>query len=613
MTKIYDSPARPWAWGPLLGNDIVAQQAQALVQRYDLLDALAAGGQIRRDLDPTTTADPRLREVIARQLVRWVDFEPVEGEPDRGWPIPQGVRHEALCYSSWLDSMRTADGTIAGRRVFALPDSAAEFARQFYVRSGIRVGANKTVDPTGLAPEFQHGFRFTPIVVGEVAMSLRASGPAGDRAFRHLMSREYEAACDVDRRLLDPHAFLKAVGFEDGAIVAFERLDEIARIGMIVREVQWLAPAGIKLRGLLEAANNPAFVATNSIAPGVAYAPDLAAALASDPAMLALCDYLAVGTDVLASWRNAVVANRGTFHPGFRPAAWLAGGSIESDTAAALCWMVDVRTAFLSVFDPPRCGKAQESALQNDSVAKFCGLSNFCNNLAAALMADSSEWRPVGAPRGKRPQGTVAKVKPDDVRVSIAKIVEHLGRDGTPVYAGVQTVHTGAALSKLMLPQRPFHGSAARGDDSMWRSRYRDRPFWFRFQDPNTTWFTQLTMRQHDRNTLRSAIHDLRKLTIADLDWAPSKLTARIVADLATGVSALTVNPAFSRSIKKLTRLNALIAEAEKVWHSYSPDRQKRIKKMIDQGIYHYGLRNIPQIRSFSARWRRRKAKRKKR
>lgn len=611
MTKIYDSPAPPWPWGPLLGNDIVAQQAEALVQRYDLLDALAAGGEVRRDLDPTTPADPRLREVIARQLLRWVDFEPVGGEPDRGWPIPQGVRLEALCYSSSLDSMRTADGTIAGRRVFALPNSAAEFARQFYVRSGIRVGVNKTVDPNGLAPEFQHSFRFTPLIVGEVAMCLRRGSTSADLAFRLLMSRHYNAACDADPRLFDPHPLLQASGFEDAAIVAFERLDEIARIGMIVREVETLAVAGIKLRALLEAANDPAFVAANSTAPGVAYAPALATALANDPAMLALCDYLAVGTDVLASWRNAVVADCGVFHVGFRPAAFLVGGSIESDTAAALSWMVDVRTAFLSAFEPRRVGREQESALQNDSIAKFYGLSNFRANLAAALMADFNATRPCGAPRGKRLQGTTGKNRPDDVRESLASITAHIGRDGNPAYAGLQTVRTGAPLGRIMLPKRLADGSAARADDSMCRDRYRDWPFWMRFQSPGPLWYAQLSMRQRDRKALGRAIDNLRELTIANLNLAPSRLTARVIADLATGVCAISINPAFTRSMRALVAFNGRIVRAEKRWNTLSATRQWAIAALAQFLNFTHGRRWTEQIEAISnpARLRKRKEK----
>lgn len=145
MTSIYNTPARPWAFGLLTATDIVGQQAEALVQRYDLLDALAAGGLIRRDLDLSSSPDQRLAEVTARQLVTWVDYvpEPKAGTGDRTspnddhWPIPQGLRLEALCYSPWLDGLRAPDGRVAGKRIFTLPDSASAFARDFHIRAGL--------------------------------------------------------------------------------------------------------------------------------------------------------------------------------------------------------------------------------------------------------------------------------------------------------------------------------------------------------------------------------------------------------------------------------------------------------------------------------------------
>ncbi len=612
MSALYDTPARPWAFGPFVGRDIVAQQAEALVQRYDLLDALAAGGQVRRDLDPWSPADPRLRDVIGCQLVPWVDYVPDAGAPDNGWPIPQGVRVEALCYSSWLDPLRASDGTIEGKQVFPLPRTAIEFAQQFYVRSGIQV--TRVIDYQrvyGLDAEFEHAFRFTPLVAGEVAVSLRRAGGQAERAFRLLMSREFEASCDADPRLLVPHPILQAGGFKDQAIVAFERLAEISRIGMTVREVDRFAAGGCTLRTLLERANDAAFVAANSVAPGVAYAPQLGAALAADPALLALCDYLAVGTDVLASWRKAVIAERGTFQAGFRPAAWLAGGSIYSDTAFALSWMVDVRTAFLSAFDPPRASTAKPSALHNDMLAKFYGLTNFRSNLASALMADFTHKRSVGAPTGPRGQGPTAKNTPHDVRESIGEIVNQLGRDGRPENTRLNAVRVGAPLSRVMLPKRPVAGSAARADDGLWRCRYRDQPFWARFQNPDASWFAQLSMRPRDRETLRGAITDLRSLALADLDWAPSSLTAKVVADLATGVSAISINPAFTRSIRRLVRLNGLMVRAENRWTTLRPVRRMAIATLARFGSFTHGRRKIENTESLSnpARLRKRKSK----
>lgn len=615
MTVIYDSPARPWAWGPLAGTDIVARQAEALVQRYDLLDAVGAGGRVRRDLDPSTIADPRLRDVIVRQLVQWVDYEPELGAQDEGFPIPQGVRVESLCNSAWIDLLRAADGTIDGKRVFALPNSASEFARQFYVRSGIRLGFNKIANPRGLEDEFQHAFSFTPLVVGEVAMTLRKpsddsiSIEQADRTFRLLMSREFTAAYHEDKRLRAPHPLLQACGFDGPAIVAFERLSEISRSGMIVREVESFAQVGKVLRRLLERANAPAFVKANTSAPGVAYSPKLKNALASNQAMRALCELLAVGTDVLASVRNGAVANRGIFHPKLAPEAFLAHGSIETDIVTALAYMVDVRIAFLSAFESPRSSTVHNSALNNDILGKFYGLTNFRANLASTLMEDFSHTRSPG-PNTNKPRG---KDQPDDVRESIAEIVNHLGRDGQAAGAGINAVQAGAQLSRIMLPKRFEDGAAARGDDSMWRNRYRDWSFWMRFQSPGPLWYAQLWMRPRDREALRRAIDDLRKLLITNLDWAPSSLTARVTADLATGVSAISINPAFARSMRALVEFNGRIVRAEKRWNALSAARQWAIAVLAQLRNFTHGLRGIEKIEAMSnpARLQNRKGKQK--
>jgi hypothetical protein len=587
---LYDTPARPWAFGPLLGTDVVARQAEALVQRYDLLEALADGSGMRRDLDPGSLIDPRLSEAMVRQLVPWVDYAPDDAAAlDGGWPIPQGVRLETLCYSPWLDPFRAADGSIGGKRVFTLPRSADEFARQFRTRSGIALLLNA---------EFQDSFHLTPLVVGEVAMDLRKSNPS-PRAFRLLMSRHFEQACEEDQRLRDPHPLLVMRGFRAPAIVAFERLAELERIGAIVREVGRHAAAGAKLRTLLESANAPEFIASHSTAPGVAYSQEIAAALASDPALLTLCDYLAVGTDVLASWRNAVTASRGTFHEGFRPAAILAGGSIASDTAAALVWMVDVRTAFISALRT-RIPRSRQSALDNDVLFKWYGLTNHHANLVSALMSDFAPERPSGRPKA----GTPAKQGADEVRASLAAIANWIGGDGKPSHAGVNAIREGAGLSKFILPSRGTHGSAARADDSLWRARYRDQPFWARFQNPDRTWYAELAMRPSDRLALRQALLDLRRLALGHMPWAPSKLTARVVADLATGVSALSVNPAFARSITRLVRLNRLIAKAEAAWNRLPAGRRRRIEQMRKLGREHaLGLREIPGTRSLTVRF----------
>ena len=173
----------------------MTRQAEALVQRYDLLDALKVAGEPRRDLTLPDGIDPRLRDQTAHQLVRWVDYEPSRGGPDtdEGWPTPAGVRVEALCYSPALDGLKV-DGLIGGGKVFPLPGDVAEFARQFHVRSGVYAAD----------AAFQEAFRFTPLVVGEVAMTLRMSVQDPGPAFLLLMSRHFDAAYALDERLRAP-------------------------------------------------------------------------------------------------------------------------------------------------------------------------------------------------------------------------------------------------------------------------------------------------------------------------------------------------------------------------------------------------------------------------
>lgn len=619
MTDLYDTPARPWAFGPLIATDIVTRQAEALVQRYDLLDALAAGGEERRDLDRGSAADHRLAEVIARQLVPWVDYIPdatglaAGGDTScmtpEGWPIPQGIRLEALCYSPWLDRLRAPDGTIDGKRVFPVPDTAEAFAEQFLLRAGLAGNFNP---PTSDA--LRDVFHLTPLAVGTAAMEMRVD-PERQRAFLLLISRHFEAALAADSRLRAPHPALEACGFTGPAIIAFERLAELERAGAIVREVERHAHAGAVLRPLLEAANDPAFIAAadNPIS-GVAWSQDIADALAADPALRTLCEYLAVGTDVLASWYNAAAARRGTFHSGFRPAAALGHGLIDSDIGAALTTMVDVRTAFLSVFrDAPDTGPgSRQSALRNDILFKWYGLTGAHDNLGAALIADFGAVRPVG----KRSSAAPSKIidDDDDVRRTLAPVVARLGRGGTArrtaspgrkantAKGSLNAVRNGAWLSGLRLPARGKPGAAARADESLWRDRYKDVALWRLMQDPDSAALSELGLRPTDAKRLQGAMIELGRLVIAPVFRGRSELTARVMCDLATAVSALSVNPAFAQAILQLALANANFTRAHGGKSHNMSERRKRIRAELEhRGLTgDLGLRHIPGLDGFT-------------
>jgi hypothetical protein len=614
MTDLYTTPARPWAFGPFVGTDIVSRQAEALVQRYDLLDALAAGGDERRDLDAASAEDHRLAEVIARQLVPWVDYIPdrpsmaaggdLSCMTQEGWPIPAGVRLEALCYSPWLDRLRAPDGTIGGKRVFPVPDTARAFAEQFQLRAGIA---------GNLDAELRDGFHLTPRAVGAVAMDIRGHAEHPPRAFLLLLSRHFEAALTADDRLGRAHPALEACGFTEPAITAFERLAELERAGAIVREVERHAHAGAVLRPLLEAANDPAFIAAaNSPIPGVAWSQDIADALAADPALRTLCEYLAVGTDVLASWYNAAAARRGTFHIGFRPAAALGHGLIDSDIGAALATMVDVRTAFLSVFrDAPVTGPgSRQSALRNDILFKWYGLTGAHDNLGAALIADFGAVRPVG----KRSSTTPRKIIDDDVRRALALVVARLGRGGPVQRAGgpgpksntgknsLNAVRNGAWLSRLHLPARGKPGAAARADESLWRDRYKDVALWRLMQDPDSAALGELGLRPKDAKRLQGAMIEFERLVIAPLFRGQSELTARLMCDLATAVSALAVNPVFAQAILRLALANAKSTRADGGKSRNMSEPRKRIRAELEQRGFtgDLGLRHIPGIDGFT-------------
>ncbi|WP_066663837.1 MULTISPECIES: hypothetical protein [unclassified Sphingomonas] len=616
MTDLYDAPARPWAFGPFVGTDIVTRQTEALIQRYDLLDALAAGGEERRDLDPDSAADHRLAEVIARQLVPWVDYIPdrtsmaAGGDSScitqEGWPIPQGVRLEALCYSPWLDRLRAPDGTVEGKRVFRLPHTAQEFAEQFQLRAGIAIN---------LDAELRDGFHLTPSAVGTVAMDIRGHAEHPPRAFLLLLSRHFEAALAADNRLGRAHPALEACGFTRPAIVAFERLAELERAGAIVREVELHAHAGAVLRPLLEAANDPAFIAAaNGPIPGVAWSQDIADALAADPALHTLCEYLAVGTDVLASWYNAAAARRGTFHIGFRPAAALGHGLIDSDICAAMATMVDVRTAFLSVFrDAPVTGPgSRQSALRNDILFKWYGLTGANDNLGAALIADFGAVRPVGRRSSAAPSKIIDH--DDDVRRTLATIVARLGRGGAAQRTAgpgrksntakdsLNAVRNGAWLSRLYLPARGKPGAAARADESLWRDRYKDIALWRFMQYPDPAALSELGLRPTDAKRLQHAMIEFKRLVIDPHFHAPSELTARLMCDLATAVSPLSVNPAFAQAILQLALANANFTRAHGGKSRNMSERRKRVRAELEhRGLAgDLGLRYIPGLDGFT-------------
>lgn len=611
MTPIYDTPARPWAFGPLTETDIVGQQAEALVRRYDLLDALAAEGSIRRDLDRSSPPDPRLIEEMARQLVAWVDYVPEPGAgdseaitPHNGWPIPQGVRLEALCYSPWLDGLRAPDGTVAGKRVFTLPDSADAFARDFHIRAGL---------PLGLDAELRDSFRLTPLAAGEVAMDIRGKRDQPSRAFLLLMCRHFEAARAVDVRLARPHPALIDRGYPGPAIVAFERLADLERAGAIVREVERHADAGAKLRPLLDAANDPAFVAAaQTNIPGVAWSQPLADLLMADPAVRTLCEFLAVSTPALASWYNATVAKRGTFHIGFRPVAALGHGITTSDIVTAVAGVVDVRTALLSAFRPAakdRGDHARQSPLNNDILFKWYGLTGLNDNLGTALLADLSPARPVGAPAA----GTPKKAGDDDVRHAVATIAARLGRSGSIVptratsgkrktgKGSLNSVRVGAWLSRLHLPARLAPGAAARADETMWRDRYRDLAFWRFMQDPSPATLRTLGLRLADATRLRKTLLEFRRLVVAHVPQTRSDLTAKVMADLATGVSALTANPALADAIRQLAMANANFVRAHGGSSKMSAKRREIRAQLKHRGLTGaLGLRHIPGIEGFT-------------
>ncbi|MBV8849223.1 MAG: hypothetical protein JOZ16_06520 [Methylobacteriaceae bacterium] len=593
MTIIYNEPARPWAFGPFVSDDIVARQAEALVQRYDLREALMAGDHARRDLTGSPI-DVRLRDQIVRQLVPWVDYAPDGGgtTTNKGWPIPQGVRLEALCYSPWLDDLRSDDGCVGGKKLFALPASDVEFADQFYVRAGIQPADDREVAAT---------FRIRPLAVGEIAMEVRASnsGPA----FPMLMSHHFGAALALDNRLGAPHALLKASGFTGPAILAFKRLNELARCGMIVREVEryahLLAP---EFRAMLERANDPAFIETaRSPLPHTAYSEEIAAALANDPALVELCEFIAVSTDALASWRNAIRADRGTFYEGFRAIGATYQGLLEADVATALIWFPDVRAAMLSAFPaPPESGSgSRQSSLINDHMGKWYGLSNYCNNLASALVAGYEAKRSAGRVKGGR-----IKKSSDEVRELDAPIASKLGKDGKNRTGTLNAIRKGSALSKLMLPATPHSGSAARPDAMLWDCPNPDAAFWTDLVSGQPQWIADFGLSKAERTALASALAEFKTLAgalFAQTSSGVMPLAGRVVADLATGVSAVTLNPAIARSMLQLLEFNAKVRAHIS---ALSPERQMRLAIMQENfPAKIFGARVIRDIKTKSHRF----------
>jgi hypothetical protein len=94
---------------------------------------------------------------------------------------------------------------------------------------------------------------------------------------------------------------------------------------------------------------------------------------------------------------------------------------------------------------------------------------------------------------------------------------------------------------------------------------------------------------------------EFRRLVVAPIPQARSDLTAKVMADLATGVSALTANPALADKVRRLALTNANFVKAQGRSNKMSP-RRLEIRAILErQGLTGVlGLRHIPGIEGFT-------------
>jgi hypothetical protein len=509
---------------PLSPRDSVTREAEALVQRYQLMELLKDQHGERRDLRGAPP-EPELVMQMRRQLVAGVDA-PLVGTR-LGWPIRAGVRLEALFASPWL----TNAGSIAG--VHSVPTDARSFADLFSARTGIAPNS----------PALRAAMRVTPFDMGKIAEEVRGSTEKPEPAFLFLVSRHFESAAGAASVLRLP----RTTGFRGTPIKAFRIMAELERIALVSEDLARFNLKSVKTIRTALAAKSPRAIKR----------------LLTDPWVRRLADYLAIGSDVLGGVENGdKLGEDGGYVPAYHSArhTGAAHGAIEVDTGKALEEDEVTRILFAAAF-PPNADNTRESALQNDDPGMFYGLNR---HFVGAMIADLlREVEPEAGDCSReavheRAAALAAEIvaKTDPLRAaahaSRAATLSSIG-GGSKHASGVNAQRDADALGELMLPAVGELGATPRANPNLWDNRWVDNQLWDMILNADLKAIAGLNA--EERQKAEEAVERMKSLFSKTFEGAAKRgsvdevLALRAVCDIAQAMGPISMNRLFARSI----------------------------------------------------------------
>lgn len=531
-------------------KDTVVREAQALLLRYQLMRCLTDGNGIRKDLRGAEPEPDLVAEMI-RQLVPGVDASLTSTQVD--WPIPAGVRLETLYASPWLatfveqpavgrdDAAPAGCDRTAKLKLYSVPRTAAEFAAQFYAK-------------TGIAPECEamhRNYRITPIELGRIAEQVCGDGDAPSIAYLLLCSRHFEEA-------VQKAPFLgrrdDRLAFRRPLIDGFMLLAELEREALMVEDLGRLNLLSVRrIRKWLDSSN---------VRP-------LLKALREMPQLKRLFDYQMIGTDALAGFSNADKSGYMPIHTDLRVAA-AARGVPDVDVIAALTRDGDLSRSMLRAAFPDRPSGLRANVLDNDEPAIFYGLNK---TLPGAMQADLGHAFQHGDERHVRGDDRERQALIADAIVGHAdKVLRERNDAKTKNLHNKQSKGTnrqrnaqahgqlmlpgGGRCLDLELPPLTIFGSAPRADIRLWSDRWGDAPFWQAFLERHLG-DLPLGLDEQERSAVDMAFQRIKILfgetlerMCPDNDVKARRDAVHGACDLATAISAISTNRHFGPAIR---------------------------------------------------------------
>lgn len=516
--------------------DTVVREAQALVQRYRLLRRLEDDHGVRKDLrgaDP----EPELVAEMVRQLVPGVDAPLASRRLT--WPIPAGVRLETLHASPWLAEVAGPMG------LYTVPTTAEAFAAQFQAKTGI--------EPESEAMD--RNYRITPLELGRIAMTVRGQAERPSLASLLLSSHHFDAAVAEEQRAAE-HARRKPLldrrygrlQFRGPTIRGFKLLTDLQREALIIQDLaRFNSMSVITIRELLD---------SDDVGP-------LRQALAEDPQLKRLFDYMMIGADALGGFDNADRDGYIPTNPDLRVTA-AARGVLDVDVVTALTREGELARATLRAAFTDRNPSVRENILRNHDPATFYGLNW---TLAGAMQFDLGRQFQHGDDgmnasdavheRQALLARTIVGHCDPTVRETERRKVANLATyapDKTP--SGTSKQRDAQAHALFMMPAPGILGAGARADADMWGDRYRDAPLWWALLNRRLG-NLPLGLDIAERARIDSAFYRLTELferTFAAGCGAQDTLgrsdAVHAACDLATAVSAISMDRQVGQALR---------------------------------------------------------------